>query len=579
MKKSEAALLLLMVVIIVLAAIYVFKPSLFSGTTTTTKTPTKTTTKTPTKKTTTTTEFPYTSVPSVANTTETTSSEETTITPTTTIATTARYTTTPIPIYTTTNLKIWLDATYSSNWTGDTWVNNSRKSGNAVYNKGVWTIDSWTSSAINNFPGIYFNGFNALAVADPQNTYLNGATVFVVFQPTGADTYRTLVSRTVGAYAAGFGMHSHARYIGSGSAHTYFYSSVNLNDLTPNTPYIFAYRVSVSGTTAKITEWLNGDMQYNNLTLTGYSDTSTELCIGTRSDKQTSFTGYMGEVLVYTGGLTDDEIYGTNTYLSKKWMIPIKPPTYSNYISAEWVTISRADNLTEYVNINEIQIFDSTGAQLIPVSGRTDTGSVAYANYPITNAYDGNPTTTAHTNTASGESYLQVQLASTENTNFNIGKVVIVNRPSLESRLVGCVLRLIKGASPNYYAVYTSPKITKALSVYEMTFDVQNELIVSYSSALGVEVATVYVDGSVLVNQTVSKTPTIMTQTYKIGYTPTLISLKYSNSVNDSGTLYLNKLEYNGKDLKASYVNSNASVQSTVRAGTIAWESTYPFIV
>jgi hypothetical protein len=117
-------------------------------------------------------------------------------------------------------------------------------------------------------------------------------------------------------------MYNNTRYIGNGGSATMNYSPVNFNTLTLNKPYIFAYRLNASSTTVYGSEWLNGIAQYSNTAQGGsYSDTGTMIQIGTRSDKATSFTGYMGEVIVYSTVLTDSQVSVINSYLSNKWSI------------------------------------------------------------------------------------------------------------------------------------------------------------------------------------------------------------------------------------------------------------------
>jgi len=359
---------------------------------------------------------------------------------------------------------IWLDATLSSNWTSGIWKNNGlSKSSNAILLKGTWSSSSWVSNGINGLPSIQFSGTNSLYTTDPTNTYSNGVTFFVVFQPSGNNTYRTLVSRTETTMPSPFDIYNNLRFIGNGttSTYSYLYSPNNLSSLTLGSPYIFAYRISVSGTTATATEWLSGDIQYSNLQLSGYSDTGTSVQIGTRGDNATSFTGYMGEVVMYKTALTDTQVLGVNLYLSQKWGVNVLT-SYTNTKEARYVRLLRLDSKSEYVHVAEIQVFDKTGNQITPAGGQMSDTLSGYSN---SNVYDNNISTFAHTATASSSSFVQIDLGSDK----TIGKIVVFSRvdSNLLYRMVGCGIRLYNNSTT---IVYTSPTITTQEYTYTFTF-------------------------------------------------------------------------------------------------------------
>jgi len=221
---------------------------------------------------------------------------------------------------------IWLDATLSSNWSSGVWINNaSSKFSNAITLSGTWSSTSRVVSAINGLPAILFTGSNSLYTTDPSFTYQNGITFFVVFQPTSTVSNRTLINRTSQNLPAPFDIYNNVRSIGNGSGYEFFYSPLNFNNLSLNTPYIFTIRISVSGSTATSSEWLNGSVIYSNTRMSNlYQDTCNNgVQIGTRSDKATSFKGYMGEIMVYNSVLTDSQVSAIHSYLSQKWKITL----------------------------------------------------------------------------------------------------------------------------------------------------------------------------------------------------------------------------------------------------------------
>jgi hypothetical protein len=261
--------------------------------------------------------------------------------------------TTPLPttISTTTipmnKMTIWLDATNASNWVAGEWTNNAtnKVGGNAKTFKGAWRNENRVLNAINGLPGIYFDGTNALSVADPAGTYAlstdptRSITFFVVFKTTGSDLNKTLLSRTTGrGVPSPFNMFEKKRTLGSAGSYdtfpnTIYTNTINLNGLSQDVPYIYTYRLfgaSIpvqSGTSPRINEFLK-EKPGNNVfkeqpgPLVGTkacADTATALYIGTSNDQTTSFTGYISEVLVYNVSLSNDEVVAVNNYLANKW--------------------------------------------------------------------------------------------------------------------------------------------------------------------------------------------------------------------------------------------------------------------
>ena len=582
-KKSQKSsflvilfIIIVVVALIVIAAIAIFKPSWFSSSSKSTKT-TITTTTAPKKPTTTSTKTP--SFPYSAITTTTAPTSETTSGTTTAPTTIIVPTTTATPIETMspaliTNMTIWLDAMKSSNWLGDTWVNNApaaTKTSNAVYTKGVWSASSWVLDAINGYPGIKFTGYNALKTSDAAGTYSAGVTIFVIFQPTGVDTYPTLVSRTLSTttYPAPFDMYSNVRFVGNSTQGTHLISSIDLRTVSINNPYLFTYRISNSSGTASVSEWWNGNMQYTDLKLTGYNDVANSVCIGTRETKDTSFTGYIGEVMVYKIPLTNSQVNDMNLFLLKKWNIPITG--ISNVISGCYVRIQRCDNQVQFVNIAEIQALDINGNKYTATS--TWQSTTPYSEYPSSLVADNDPNTFANTD-AQTNSCIQIGLGE----NKDIATVVIVNRKDCcQDRMVGCALQIFKSDSLNH-VVYVGSKITASQFMYQFTFNIQNVLNVEYYGLKGTEKIWLNADNIFLSYENPVGTSRL-SRTFKLGFVPININLTYMNDDTTSGDVYLAKLEFNGTDLVSKYVNSNAKIQTAVRNGTLAWGMNYSFPV
>ena len=147
----------------------------------------------------------------------------------------------------------------------------------------------------------------------PKNNSPTGLTVFVVFRPVANN------STNVGLVS------NNQRAIGDGSTTNYKFitSSVDLKKLTLNTNYLFVFRIAVSATkTSTVSEWLNGKPStLSPISVPVYGDNSTNFYIGSRADKATLFSGYIGEVIYYNRPLSDVEVASATTYLNSKYKI------------------------------------------------------------------------------------------------------------------------------------------------------------------------------------------------------------------------------------------------------------------
>jgi len=362
------------------------------------------------------------------------------------------------------NITIWLDASSTDNWTSGTWKNFAEgKLSDATTYSGTWSASSIVSNSINGLPALYFNGTNSLSTTDPAGTYTSGATIFVVFKPTATDTKRTLVSRMSStSIPQPFSVVNNTRLFGDGITTSTFYSPLDIGILKNQSSFIFAYRVNVSSLNViQVSEWLNGSPQYYDMKLSAiYSDTQTIVSIGSGSST-TSFTGYIGEVIVCKTSISDSEITAITKYLSSKWSISISPS--SSYLKARYVSIERV--ASEYINLSEIQIFDKNGSYLTPT---TSTATSTYGNnittYGSQNLYDRDYNTIYHSASRNATDKVILDLG----TEYEIGKVIVFNRDDIAwERLIGAALRMYNGAGKY---IYMGPTITTSSAVYEFTF-------------------------------------------------------------------------------------------------------------
>lgn len=244
--------------------------------------------------------------------------------------------TTKSPVYMTTTISplpfsgmtVWLVAsTMATATTYTNWKNNAPSATSDASNLGKLLSNAYNATIFNGSPGLNLAAGNAIyTVQMPKNNSPTGLTVFVVMRPTSNNsTYVGLVSRNTVKYPSPFDMYNNQRVIGDGSTTNFKFitSSVDLKKLALNTNYLFVFRIAVSPTkTSTVSEWLNGKSS----TLTPnsvpvYGDNSTNFFIGSREDKATLFSGYIGEVVYYNRPLSDAEVNSAMTYLNSKYKI------------------------------------------------------------------------------------------------------------------------------------------------------------------------------------------------------------------------------------------------------------------
>lgn len=105
-----------------------------------------------------------------------------------------------------------------------------------------------------------------------------------------------------------------------------------------------------------------------------------------------------------------------------------------------------------------------------------------------------------------------------------------------------------------------------------------NKLVLSGKGQNGDESITISTNNGTLKTIILSKVEPTSPYTYILSYKPTYVNITFNNdsSVRD---VFLTKLEYNGINLLATYINSDPTKQTYVRQGTLAWGMTYQFTI
>ena len=221
--------------------------------------------------------------------------------------------------------QLWLDAedifgngTVPSNGaTVSTWTDKSGKGYNAV------TYGAAPSYVSNK--SLQFTGPSNINMRSPvpAQTFSNGLSLFVVFvKTTGANTYETLVTRTVTSEPAPFDMHGVNRiwgavnnYISGTAASFTTYTTQTLLSITMSTSLNWLEYINGTNTVSyNITNYNNGSFGTPT-----WNDTASYIYIGTRADSITRFTGQISEILAYTSTLSTLDRQKVEGYLAWKW--------------------------------------------------------------------------------------------------------------------------------------------------------------------------------------------------------------------------------------------------------------------
>jgi hypothetical protein len=228
-------------------------------------------------------------------------------------------------------IQLWLDAQDRSTLT---FIQSSitqwnDKSGNARNATPYQTLYP-TSTVMNLYPavGIYSNA----AIRAPMTSGVTSSRIFsfIVFQKTGLGSSQseTIIARTNGGQPAPIDVYNNTRYRGDGTgANNLLTSPMSISSMTTTTLYDF------TATANLWQEWRNASNIMSNTTASAFGDNSSFIYFGDRADSATTFTGSIGEIIVYNSNLTPFDREKTEGYLAWKWGIqstlPIGHPFYS----------------------------------------------------------------------------------------------------------------------------------------------------------------------------------------------------------------------------------------------------------
>lgn len=220
-------------------------------------------------------------------------------------------------------LVLWLDAAdtrtlvLSGNVVSQ-WNDKSQSKANAI----PWVGSStYSSTAFNNVkPGVSMNATSLYAPL-AAGTFSSGVTMFCVFTNNAGQQHNTLLTRTSNVnlgYPAPWDMYNNELLVGNGTtSQVYGYNTTN-NLSNKIGPSVMVRQLS---STTNDNEWLNGGSLTTGDTENYFQDSGEYIYIGSRSDKVTSFSGVMSEIILYNRVLTSEAIDEISSYLYKKWGI------------------------------------------------------------------------------------------------------------------------------------------------------------------------------------------------------------------------------------------------------------------
>lgn len=249
-------------------------------------------------------------------------------------------TTTPLQ---TENLVLWLDAsdpntvTTASNSQGQpstkvpinggkvtAWKDKSKSGLTAIpfvatNVGGAYT--TYNKTSLNGLPGINMNA-TSMYVPIPEGTFVSGFTFFVVFSSVGDQSYDTLINRTENDSGNPGPWEVHNNYIYIGNSSNNSFANTNTTPLFTLASEIdpSIYCLQASGSTP-VNCWLNNDLFTNNQLEINYEDTGSNVYIGSRGDKGTSFNGVMSEIMIFNTILSLSQVQNVQKYLSNKWSV------------------------------------------------------------------------------------------------------------------------------------------------------------------------------------------------------------------------------------------------------------------
>jgi hypothetical protein len=230
--------------------------------------------------------------------------------------------------------QLWLDAQDATTFTFiqssiTQWNDKSGNERNAVPYQTLYP----TSTLMNSYPavGIYSNA----AIRAPMTSGVTSSRIFsfIVFQKTGP-TFESegfgesVISRTSNNIPAPLDVYSNARFRGNGTAFTSITSPMSITSMISTTLYDF------TATANLWQEWRNASSILSNTTASAFGDATNFIYFGDRADNLNSFTGSIGEIIIYNSNLTPFDRQKTEGYLAWKWGIQTNLPTVHPFHTA-----------------------------------------------------------------------------------------------------------------------------------------------------------------------------------------------------------------------------------------------------
>lgn len=221
-------------------------------------------------------------------------------------------------------LKLWLDAANPSN-NGtliadntllSTWVDISGVSGNATQSTGGLK-PTYKVNIQNRLPGVLFSGAQSIDVA--SLAIGSQLTLFTVSQSSNCTLFTeqsTHVGATDGFYI--FGLGNATAQIQNGGASNVVTSGPSGTGNWTGTSTVLA-SISYDGST--LSTYKNGSLFVSGSGSIPNNTTTATYYIGSRADTSIFMTGYIFEIILYSGSLSAAKQALVNDYLRRKWAI------------------------------------------------------------------------------------------------------------------------------------------------------------------------------------------------------------------------------------------------------------------
>jgi hypothetical protein len=237
---------------------------------------------------------------------------------------------------------LWLDAADATTLTlsSSNVTQWNDKSGNAYHAVGYNNTATYNATGLNSKPALTFSSTKSMVAPVPAGTFPSAVSTFVVYQFSGVangGSVYTIINRTIASssnLAAPFSMYEVAgtdyRYTGNGGTgagrqQTYGSSTGTLYTTTTPTIYYFNITSNAPTTWNESVNGVTATYSMSNSTYGGsaYGDTASNVCIGGRLDTGVFMNGFISEVIMYNTTLTTAQRQQVETYLIRKWGIPM----------------------------------------------------------------------------------------------------------------------------------------------------------------------------------------------------------------------------------------------------------------